>query len=341
VRLLTARLETFQAEDEAVLKAALGEAPFITVDDTGARHAGKNAFTTQIGSDRFTVFRTGPSKSRLAFLARLCGATALYAINGAALDYMRGRSLPQATIDGLAGHAEQIFSSAEAWESHLRALGLTDLKVTPDPVCIASEAALWDAIRHQGLLQNTVIVSDDAGQFRVGAHALCWVHAERLVHKLVPANDIQRNAIEVAKRMIWWFYRALKDYKLAPNPQQAQALRERFDRIFKRKTRYTLLDRLLRRLLGRKDELLRVLERPEIPLNTNASENDIRAFVTKRKISGGTVSDRGRDARDIMLGLAKTCMKLKVPFYHYIGARLGIPGPGIPPLSSLVREAPA
>src|SRR5712692_5542746 len=77
VRLLTAKLETFQAEDEAVLKAALGEAPFITVDDTGARHAGKNAFTTQIGSDRFTVFRTGPSKSRLAFLARLSGATAL------------------------------------------------------------------------------------------------------------------------------------------------------------------------------------------------------------------------------------------------------------------------
>ena len=60
---------------------------------------------------------------------------------------------------------------------------------------IASEAALWGAIHHQGLLPDTVIVSDDAGQFRVGAHALCWIHAERLVHKLVPANDKQRNAI--------------------------------------------------------------------------------------------------------------------------------------------------
>ena len=73
-----------------------------------------------------------------------------------------------------------------------------------------------------------------------------------------------------------------------------------------------MLDRLLRRLFRNKDELLRVLDRPEIPLNTNASENDIRAFVTKRKISGGTVSDNGRDARDIMIGLAKTCMKLNV-----------------------------
>ena len=95
------------------------------------------------------------------------------------------------------------------------------------------------------------------------------------------------------------------------------------------------------RLFRNKDELLRVLERPEIPINTNASENDIRAFVTKRKISGGTVSDKGRDARDIMLGLAKTCMKLKLSFYEFIGARLGIPGPKIPPLASLIRPAPA
>ena len=112
----------------------------------------------------------------------------------------------------------------------MQALDLTDLDVTPDPVLIASEGALWGAIRHQGLLPDTVIVSDDAGQFRVGIHALCWVHAERLVHKLVPANDKQRNAIEVAKRMIWWFYGSLKEYKLAPSPQQAKVLRARFDR---------------------------------------------------------------------------------------------------------------
>jgi hypothetical protein len=265
----------------------------------------------------------------------------LYVINDVALEYMRERSLAQAAIDKLAGHAARIFPSFDAWERHLSALGLTDLKVTPDPVLIASEGALWGAINHQGLLEDTVIVSDDAGQFRVGAHALCWVHAERLVHKLVPANDKQRSAIEVAKRMIWWFYRSLKEYKRAPSPQQAEILRARFDRIFRRRTGYATLDSLLRRLLRNKDDLLRVLERSEIPLNTNASENDIRAFVTKRKISGGTVSDKGRDARDVMLGLAKTCMKLKLSFYHTIGARLGIDTQPIPPLTNLVASARA
>jgi hypothetical protein len=118
-------------------------------------------------------------------------------------------------------------------------------------------------------------------------------------------------------------------------------MRAQFDRIFKRRTGYATLDALLKRLHRNKRDLLRVLERPDIPMNTNASENDIRAFVTKRKISGGTVSVNGRDARDIMLGLAKTCMKLKLSFYHYLGARLGIGAQLISPLPSLVRLASA
>lgn len=341
VRLMAAKLEDFRAEDEAVLRAGLAGAPFITVDDTGARHAGKGCFTTHIGSDRFAAFRTGPGKSRLAFLSRLLGGTAHYVINAAAIAYMRGANLPQEVIDKLAGHASLTFGAHEPWMEHLRSLGIADLRVTPDPVRAASEAALWGAIEAEGLLGQAVIVSDDAGQFRLGLHALCWVHAERLVHKLVPANDKQSNAIRVVRRMVWWLYRRLKQYKRDPSPQQASLLRSQFDRIFKRRTGFATLDRLLKRLLGRKDELLRVLERPEIPLNTNASENDIRAFVTKRKISGGTVSEKGRQARDVMLGLAKTCMKLKIPFFDYLGRRLGIPGPDIPNLATLVSPAPS
>jgi hypothetical protein len=253
----------------------------------------------------------------------------------------RGANLPHEIIDKLAGHATLTFGAREPWMEHLRALGVADLKVTPDPVRAASEAALWGAIEAEGLLGQAVIVSDDAGQFRLGLHALCWVHAERLVHKLVPANDKQSNAVRVVRRMIWWLYRRLKRYKRDPDPEQASLLRSQFDRIFKRRTGYATLDHLLKRLLGRKDELPRVLERPEIPLNTNASENDIRAFVTKRKISGGTVSEKGRQARDVMLGLAKTCIKLKIPFFDYLGARLAIPGPDIPNLATLVRPAPS
>ena len=341
VRLLTAKLGLFRGEEEEVFAAGLRASGYVSVDDTGARHAGKACYTTQFGSDRFTAFRTGPSKSRLAFLRNLLGGTARYAINAAATAYMRAANLAHGVIDALTDANVREFGSEAEWMAHLAALGLTELRVAPDPVRAASEAALWGAIIAEDRLGGAVILSDDAGQFHVGDHALCWVHAERLVYKLIPANDRQRNAVEITRRMIWWFYRQLKDYKLAPSPEHAAELSARFDRIFKRRTGYATLDRLLKRLNANKDELLRVLERPEIPLNTNASENDIRTVVTKRKVSGGTVSDKGRVARDVMLGLAKTCAKLKISFFHYLGARLGIPGPHIRPLAGLIAPSPA
>jgi hypothetical protein len=282
VRLLIAKLDLFRPEEEAAFSVGLRASGYVSVDDTGARHAGKACYTTQFGSDRFTAFRTGPSKSRLAFLRNLLGGTARYAINAAAEAYMRAANLAHGVIDALTGADVLEFGSEAEWMAHLAALGLTELHVAPDPVRVASEAALWGAIAAEDRLGGAVILSDDAGQFRVGDHALCWVHAERLVYKLIPANDRQGNAIETARRMIWWFYRQLKAFKLAPSPERAAELRARFDRILKRRTGYATLDRLLKRLHANKDELLRVLERPEIPLNTNASENDIRVIVTKR-----------------------------------------------------------
>jgi hypothetical protein len=342
VRLLTARLDDLLAEDAAVLQAGLATARWVTVDDTGARHARQDGVTTQIGDDRFTAFRTGGSKSREAFLSNLRAGDERYVISEAALAYMRGRALAGPVVDLLAAHPTKVFADEAAWQAHLAALGIDQLKVTPEPVRIATEGALWGAIRAQGLLPETVIVSDDAGQFRLGEHALCWVHAERLVHKLVPSTKDQRQAVELTRTLIWWFYADLKAWQREPCPRRAAALRARFDRIFTRRTGYVVLDRLLARLHRRKAELLRVLERPEIPLHTNGSENDIRACVTKRKISGGTMSEAGRRARDALLGLMKTCRKLGISFWRYLGSRLRVPGADpIPPLPDLVRQAAA
>lgn len=235
------------------------------------------------------------------------------------LAYMRRRGLPEATLAALERAGQREFADAAAFTAHLEALGLADRAVTPDPIALATEGAVWGAIRHLGLMEGTVVVSDGAGQFRVGDHAACWIHAERLVHKLIPVNDIQRRAVEVARQLIWWFYADLKAYRTAPHPKRAGAMRARFDRIFSRVTGFTLLDQLLRRLHKQKADLLRVLARPEIPLHTNGSQNDIRAVVTKRKVSGGTVSEAGRQARDVLLGLMKTCRKLGVSFFEYLG----------------------
>jgi transposase len=206
---------------------------------------------------------------------------------------------------------------------------------------LLNEAATWGALRHHGLMETTVVVSDDAGQFRVARHALCWIHAERHLQKLMPTSPKQAKAVELARKAIWCFYRSLKLWKQSPSPGAETGLRQQFDRIFGQRTGYQDLDELLARLARRKDELLRVLERPEIPLHTNASENDLRAWVIKRKISGGTMSGHGRVARDVMLGLLKTCRKLGLSFFAYLGDRLGLntDQPKLPPLAILVAQA--
>jgi hypothetical protein len=339
VRLLTSDLEAFEQEDRAVLEAGLVSSPYITVDDTGARHARRPGVTTQIGGERFCVFRTSRSKSRLNFLSLLRAGRDEYVVNEATLDYLRRQPVDGTVIARLTKLQGQVFRSDLEW---LEQLARCSINIFDRPLLqTLNEAATWGALRHHGLMESTVVVSDDAGQFRVATHALCWVHAERHLEKLMPASPKQAKAVELVREAIWRFYRSLKLWKQSPSPGGERAFRQQFDKIFGLRTGYKDLDALLARLARRKDELLRVLERPEIPLHTNASENDLRAWVIKRKISGGTISSDGRMARDVMLGLSKTCRKLGLSFFTYLGDRLGLNGgqPKIPPLADLIIQS--
>jgi Transposase IS66 family len=339
MRLLIAGQDEFLVEAREVLRAGLQSASWITVDDTGARHKAANGFCTQMGNDNFAWFGTTNSKSRLNFLDLLRAGYTDYVVNDAALSYMRERALAEPVIARLAAHTDKQFADPAAWQAHLEQLGITQLTVTPNPVQIATEGALWGSIQVHQFLPEGVIVSDDAGQFAVGKHALCWIHAERLVHKLDTFTDHQRAAQQLVRSLIWQLYADLKDYRITPTPWRRTQLSARFDYIFCRHTGFVTLDRLLQRLHANKTALLAVLDHPDIPLHTNGSENDIRCQVTKRKVSGGTRSDVGRDCRDAFLGLAKTCTKLGIAFWDYLGSRLAIPGqPIVPSLADLIHR---
>ena len=126
----------------------------------------------------------------------------------------------------------------------------------------------------------------------------------------------------------------------APTPQWRGRLDNDFDRLFSKKTGWPELDEELRKIHGKKSELLLVLEHPEIPLHNNLSENDIRQYVKKRKISAGTRSDVGRRCRDTFLSLKTTCRKLGVVFWRYLRDRIRRLNE-IPPLTELIRRKAA
>ena len=52
------------------------------------------------------------------------------------------------------------------------------------------------------------------------------------------------------------------------------------------------------------------------------SETDIREYVKRRKVSGGTRSLAGQKSRDTFASLKKTCRKLGLSFYAYLKDRI-------------------
>jgi hypothetical protein len=196
------------------------------------------------------------------------------------------------------------------------------------------------SVLHHGFPKDLPVVSDGAGQFNVLCHGLCWVHAERLIHTLVPLNPTHRQELAEVRSQLWELYAELKAYKEHPSPENKTGLEARFDALFTTQTSFETLNQTLRRIQRNKAELLLVLDRPDIVLHTNGSERDLRDPVKKRKVSGGTRSDLGRRCRDTFMSLKRTCRKLGVSFWHYLTDRLSHTH-AIPPLPDLIQQRAA
>ena len=328
--------ESFINEKKDLLVTGLEVCPSVTVDDTGARHKGKNGYATHIGNDFFAWFQSTNSKSRINFLEILHAGTAIYHINDDAISYMQKYGLAKSVIDVLESYNVGAISGLPQWNRFLDLLSVTSDRHRK----IATEGALIGGLFEKGLNPILAIISDGAGQFAVLLHGMCWVHAERLVHTLIPFSDLHRQAIDNVRSAIWELYADLNVYRKNPDPSQIVLLEQRFDAIFTQNTGYETLNQTLKRLHDHKKELLLVLQRPDVPLHTNGSESDIREYAKRRKVSGGTRSDSGRVCRDTFISLKKTCRKLGISFWEYLMDRLSH-AKEILPLADIVRQRAA
>ncbi len=111
---------------------------------------------------------------------------------------------------------------------------------------------------------------------------------------------------------LWNYYRELKAYQLEPTLQDRERLLARFDEIFgQRYPHHYGLNLAMEQFCAHKQELLRVLDLPQLPLHTNAAETDLREYVTRRKISGGTRNTLGRMVRDTFTGKEENLSKIR------------------------------
>jgi hypothetical protein len=334
-RILTENKDGFHQEKDEVREAGLQTASYIGTDDTGARHQGRNGYCTVIGNDLFACFESTDCKSRLNFFQVLHGSQRLWMINEMALAYWKKQGLAAALVEKLSQGAQE-FTEELAWQTRLKELDITKER----HVRIATEGALLGGLMVRGVSPDLVVLSDGAPQFDVLVHASCWIHAERPLARMVPYNEAHRVIIESFRKQIWELYKDLKAYRQQPDATQKTNLETRFDALCNQQTAYPNINAVLKEIRVHKADLLRVLERPEVPLHNNAEESDIREYVKKRKISGSTRSDAGRRCRDTFTSLKKTCRKLGVNFWNYLLDRIrGLSQ--VPRLPELIRQRAA
>lgn len=151
---------------------------------------------------------------------------------------------------------------------------------------------------------------------------LCWVHEGRHYKKLTPVVGLHRELLDDFLKDFWEYYHQLLDYRQQPTMEEHLRLENEFDRLFSSHTRYDALDQRIAKTKAKKDNLLLVLQYPELPLHNNASELGVRQRVRKRDVSFGPRTEEGVRAWDTFATLAETVKKLDVSFFHYLNDRI-------------------
>jgi len=314
-----------QIDKNAVLKAGLLSS-YTQTDITGARVSGKNHNTHIITNDLFTSYTTLSGKSALDVLAAYQALTnkdeLILVYNKQTIDLLEEAKISKKdkeALDELLEHNQRF--KLHEFEKYIE-------EQIPD---LYNKRNIFIKVKHAFALsyyriqtdvpKANCVISDNAPEYNKIAqedHGLCWVHDARPYKKLTPVLDIHKEELDKFKDKYWSFYHQLLDFKTNSNLKLSEKLREKFDVLFSTKTNYFQLNQCIENSLKKKEELLLVLKRPEIPLHNNLAELGARRQVRKRDISLHTVTTAGTECQDAFMSITQTATQLGVDVFKYI-----------------------
>jgi hypothetical protein len=325
-RLLADSTGRWAEEAEAIHQAGLASGPWLATDQTSTRVDGQNEVCHVVGNTLFTSYHTRPGGTRQDVLAVLWGQELRFRLNDEAVGWLESTSLPASLRKRLvlALPWERDLTAAE-FQGHLTAAGVTLGRQQQQQVSDALAVAAYHA--QTGVPIVEWLLSDDATVYDhlSDGHGLCWVHDWRHYAKLRPVVACHLRALQEYRKDYWALYRALQAYRAAPTVQERLRLSEAFDTLVERETGYTALDERIGKTADKREQLLAVLELPDLPLHNNDMELAARRRVRKRDVSFGPQSRAGARAWDTFQTIAATAAKLGVGLFHYLRDRLVSP----------------
>lgn len=303
--------EAYSSVSEEILTAGLQEAPYIGADDTGEKHKHKNSYCTYIGGQYFAHYKTFYSKSRENFLRILLQGKEGYHINDAMIWHLFQSGVEDDVLNLFEDCKGKSYRSKKDVHRLLNTLGLKAKRLRQQ--CI--EAALVGFIQSTALKPGQVLISDRAGQFALFDHAACWVHMERPLRKIISTSDQVEQELKQVRQTIWELYHMLKEASLSQVGKEE--VHKLYDILVATKTSSPEINAVIDNFSRYREEMLKALDHPGLPLHNNDSERDIRGVAKRRNISGSTKSDQGRKFRDGLQSLKQTCFRLGYNFWDY------------------------
>ena len=142
------------------------------------------------------------------------------------------------------------------------------------------------------------------------------MHMERPLRKLECATPEVEKELEQVRGAIWGLYDKAKEAALTQSGKaEVYAL---YDQLIAMKSISPGINEVISAFAEYREEMLKVLDHPGLPLHNNDSERDIRGVAKRRNISGTTKSTAGREFRDGLLTLKQTCARLGMSFLRYL-----------------------
>lgn len=336
--LWTKHSEIFHFEKDEIYRAGLETGSYQQIDDTSGLVNGVPHYVQIVCNDDYSAFFTTAKKDRLSIIDVLTNfAPRSFLWNQEALDLLEQMKVSKKTIEKVSQTLEQ---KVIYFEQKINELLDKVIKLGPK-----QRSKILDACAIASYHNQTdypvipILLTDDAPQFKLltQKHALCWIHDGRHYKKLTPIVPKFREKLEQFRGQYWDYYAQLFKYKKNPNPIDAKRLRLEFDRLFSTKTGYGQLDDRISKTKAKKDELLLVLNHPELPLHNNAAELAARSQARNRDVSLQTKSEAGTKSKDTFLTITQTAKKLGVRVYEYVYDRVSLTNEQ-PSLAQLIRQ---
>jgi len=302
----------FSSISEKILSVGLRESDYIETDDTGAKHQHKNGYCTYLGNKCFSYYKSSPRKSRGNFLSILLQGKEGYYVNESMIWHLAQGGVEDHILHLFEECKGKKYKSKKGLRRLLSSLGITGKKLTEQ----SFEAATVGYIAETILKKDQVLLSDRAGQFAILNHAACWVHMERPLRKILATNEAIEKELEEVRAVIWKAYHKFKEFVLTGKSREE--VESAYDEITSMTSVSPGITEVIMSFREYREEMLKALDYPSVPLHNNGSEQSIREMVKRRDISGSTKSEEGQKFRDGLATVKQTCRKLGVSLYHFV-----------------------